>query len=103
MGALRLSITNTVLYFVLLPTALVVLVAALSLLGGGAERRKRRYRPGRPYDFSPIWFLAAPERVRPDVPGASGSPSQSRAITSGVAETGGRTLMGATGGASDRW
>jgi hypothetical protein len=57
-----LSITSTVLLFVLLPTAVVVVVSALALAGGGG-RRARRYRPGRPYDFTPIWFLASPGQV----------------------------------------
>ncbi|HET9517577.1 MAG TPA: hypothetical protein VFO77_07635 [Actinoplanes sp.] len=81
-----------------LPTVIVGVVAALSL-AGGAQRRARRYRPGRPYDFAPIWFLARPEQV-----GSAGQAAvPAAAIGSAVIETGTRVPAGATGGASDRW
>jgi hypothetical protein len=95
-----LSILSTVLMFVFLPAAFMLAVAALTL-AGGSGRRTRRYRPGRPYDFAPIWFLARPEQVGPAVTG--GSRAQAPAIESGVVESGARVPAGATGGASDRW
>ena len=98
-----MSITSTVLMFVLLPTAVVVVIAGLSL-AGGSGRRARRYRPGRPYDFTPIWFLASPDQVGPALGGpTAGGRAQAPAIESGAVETGARVPMGATGGASDRW
>jgi hypothetical protein len=97
-----LSITSTVLMFVLLPTAIAAVVAALAL-AGSSGRRARRYRPGRPYDFTPIWFLASPGQVSPALGGPTGSRAHSPAIESGEVETGARVPMGATGGASDRW
>jgi hypothetical protein len=96
-----LSIISTVLLFVLLPAAIIAVVAGLSL-AGGSGRQTRRYRPGRPYDFTPIWFLARPEQVGP-AQGTSGRRAPAPALESGVVESGARVPMGATGGASDRW
>jgi hypothetical protein len=64
------------------------------LVFAGATRRGRRYRPGRPFTFTPVWFLAAPEQ--------HSRAGIARALTAG-------TLAGRvarpreTGGASDRW
>jgi hypothetical protein len=97
-----LSIVSTVLVFVILPAAIVAVVAAFALAGGSA-RRTRRYRPGRAYDFTPIWFLARPEQVGPALGGRPGARAQAPAIESGVVESGARVPVGAMGGASDRW
>jgi hypothetical protein len=94
---LKLSISSTVLVFVIIPAAVILGVAALVLSGSDRTRRDRRYRPGRPYDFKPIWFLAAPERV-------STAPVRP-AIAGQVLEdiSGARIRPGSTGGASDSW
>ncbi len=99
LGALRLSVTSTVLVFVVLPAAITLIVAALVVGGSKTGPRARRYRPGRPYDFTPIWFVSSPANVA----GADGKPQHGMAIESGVVTTGGRVPQGATGGASDRW
>ncbi len=102
LGALRLSILSTVLVFVVIPVGVVLVVASLVLAGSDRTRRTRRYRPGRPYDFQPIWFLASPELVG----GEHGPHAQARrAIEGSVLEdsTGARVLPGPTGGASDSW
>ena len=77
------------------------LVISLFVFMGGSKNPKR-YRPGRPFHFKPVWFLSAPEQ-------------QSRAgLTAPVHSTGrelqassarpGRAARPAeTGGASDRW
>jgi hypothetical protein len=99
-----LSISSTILIFVLIPAVVAALIAALSM-AGSSRRRARRYRPGRPYDFTPIWYLASPEQVSRTAiegPASRGRP-QAPAIESGVVETGARVPAGATGGASDRW
>ena len=103
LGALRLSITSTVLVFVIIPAAVIGSVMALVLAGGDRTRRTRRYRPGRPYDFQPVWFLAAPELVGSSADG--GGSHGRRAIQGSVLEdsTGARVLPGPTGGASDSW
>lgn len=53
-----MTITETVLVFVAVPFA-VSGILALLIFGAGA-RRAPRYRPGRPFSFAPVWFLAAP-------------------------------------------
>jgi len=42
------------------PAAVIALVTAV--VYGASARRSRRYRPGRPYEFRPVWFLAAGEK-----------------------------------------
>lgn len=88
---------NTVLVYALIPFAVIAVVATLALSGSGKGRPSRRYRPGRPYDFAPTWFLSAPERTGP----ASSAP----AIEAGVIEdsSGQPVRPGPVGGASDRW
>ena len=58
-----MSISNTVLVYVVIPAAIITVVASLVFAGSDRTRRTKRYRPGRPYDFQPIWFLASPEQV----------------------------------------
>jgi len=103
LGALRLSISNTVLVYVVIPAAIITVVASLVFAGSDRTRRTKRYRPGRPYDFQPIWFLASPELVN-GVPAAAAGHDQ-RAIAAPVLEdsTGHRVLPGPVGGASDSW
>ncbi|WP_239163396.1 aa3-type cytochrome oxidase subunit CtaJ [Paractinoplanes rishiriensis] len=103
LGALRLSTSSTLLVFVVIPAAVIALVAALVLSGSDRTRRSsRRYRPGRPYDFQPIWFLASPEQVST---AAAGAHAARPAIAGPVLEdsSGARVLPGPTGGASDSW
>ncbi|HEX8344715.1 MAG TPA: hypothetical protein VF657_08225 [Actinoplanes sp.] len=102
---MRLSISSTILIYVLIPAVAVGIIAALSMAGSSSGRRSRRYRPGRPYDFTPIWYLASPDQVNhPAIEGpAAGGRPQAPAIESGVVETGARVPAGAVGGASDSW
>jgi len=95
---------STVLIFVVIPVAAILVIAALSHAGSDRNRPARRYRPGRPYDFAPIWFLAAPEQVTGN-DGRSAQTAQPAAIESGIIEdsSGQRVLPGPVGGASDRW
>jgi hypothetical protein len=105
-----LSVLSTVLIFVIIPLAYVLIVAALAMAGSDRKQRRRRYRPGRPYDFQPIWFLASPEQVNA-APDRSGPDRRAlhrhepHAIEGQVIEdsSGAPVLPGPTGGASDRW
>ena len=58
---------ETVGTFVGIPASIFLLIAAL--VYGMSARRSKRYRPGRPFDFAPVWFLAAV----PDGAAAGGS------------------------------
>jgi hypothetical protein len=98
------SVLNTVLVFVIIPAAVVAVVVGLSRVGSDSQRPSRRYRPGRSYDFAPIWFLASPEQVS----GPAGGNTAARrpaAIEAGIIEDSSGTPVrpGPTGGASDRW
>ena len=89
-----------ILVLIGIAVALALVIAAFVFSGG--SKRSKRYRPGRPFTFTPVWFLSAPEQ-------------QSRAgLTAPVHSTGrelaassarpGRAARPAeTGGASDRW
>lgn len=81
--------TQDLLIFVGLPLAVIGIIYALVYASGA--RAAKRYRPGRPYNFAPVWFLAKPEQDGPD--------SAKAAIEAGS----GKEHPGVTGGASDRW
>jgi hypothetical protein len=92
----------------------VVLAVYGLVYAGSARSTDRRYRPGRPYDFTPVWFLSAPERMGTTAPSGNGRAVEGAdrpALTKGVVPepaTGqGASAAGfrsdATGGASDRW
>jgi len=95
--------TDVVLTFVVLPAAIVLVISALAY-AGGRPQRDRRYRPGRPYEFTPVWYLARP---RPEETGGA------RELTAGThrpalpaataGPVGAGAVQGSTGGASDRW
>ena len=106
-----MSVLSTFLVFVVIPLAAILLIGGLAYAGASGGRTNRRYRPGRPYDFQPIWFLAAPERIGTPVAApllhgqVHGELEQGDRIEPGVIEdsAGARVLPGPTGGASDRW
>lgn len=52
---------EVLLVFVGIPLGVFLLLAAA--VYGAGSRRSKRYRPGRPFEFAPVWFLAAPERI----------------------------------------
>lgn len=80
-----------VLFLVVVPAAIVAVVWGLASIGG--PQAKRRYRPGRPYEFIPVWYLANHRRAAPaegaERPALPPAPSE--------------PIQGTTGGASDRW
>lgn len=116
LGALSLSIIETTLWFAGVPLAVVL--AVYGIVFAGTARRSRRYRPGRPFDFTPVWFLSSPELL-------TGAPATGHAELTGAPATGHAELSTAqrpalaapgaewpptetsqehvTGGASDRW
>ena len=84
--------TETLVILIAIAFGFTLVLAAFVFVGG--SRRGKRYRPGRPFPFIPVWFLAAPEE--------QSRAGIARALTAG-------TLAGRvsrpreTGGASDRW
>jgi hypothetical protein len=101
------------LVFVGIPAAVVVVVYG-AVYGTSGRRSSKRYRPGRPFSFAPVWFLAAPEKVVD----SGTSPAELTAAEhkaplpagpllaqQGAAQQGQEQVAqrGETGGASDSW
>lgn len=106
LGALGLSVTETLVVFVGIPVAAVLVIAGLAYAGsrrsgGGGTKR---YRPGRGFDFTPVWFLGRPEQLADSAGAVLAAGAQAPALTSRKQEQAGREApAGGTGGASDRW
>lgn len=110
LGALSLSITETVLVFVGIPALVVASVYAL-VYATTSRRVSKRYRPGRPFTFTPVWFLAGVGSSSTDGTHAAAieggdhhaelpaGPVLAQAADAPAATVG----HGETGGASDSW
>jgi hypothetical protein len=105
LGALSLSIISTTLVFAGAPLAVVLVI--YGAVFAGTSRRGRRYRPGRPFEFTPVWFLSSPELLTggPGAGHAALAAAERPALTaSGTEWPPTETLQEhVTGGASDRW
>ena len=76
--------------------AIAVGAVISALVYAGNRQESKRYRPGRPFDFRPVWFLAAPDRqVKTVRTGRELVPARRSPARSARAKE--------TGGASDRW
>lgn len=99
-----MTVMTTLLIFVGIPVGVFLLVAAG--VYGASSRRSRRYRPGRPFEFRSVWFLAAPERIiglpPADGHGPAELPSAEIAV-SGPNGTRNGSAHGVKGGASGSW
>lgn len=95
-----MSGTETLLYLVGAPLAVSAIVWALVYRRGPGPAK--RYRPGRPYRFAPVWYVANHGDA-----GAGGGREQLEAERDRRALPGGERPGGAphpgVGGASDRW
>lgn len=93
------------LVFVGIPAAITLIIAVLVMVGGG--RRPARYRPGRPFNFTPVWFLSSPDQVAKSGGGAGlhveGRPARAELTKGEVEVKAAPSRPGSTGGASDRW
>ncbi len=101
-----MSVTDTLLVFVGIPAvaALVIAGAAYAASSRGAGGGGKRYRPGRPFDFTPVWFLSSPEELADSAGTALTAGAQAPALTGRKQEQAGQQApVGGTGGASDRW
>jgi len=56
------SVVETILVFVVVPGAVVAIIAAL-IWGRGADRGPR-YRPGRDWPYEPVWYAPHPLAVQ---------------------------------------
>jgi hypothetical protein len=93
-----MTVAETVLVFIGIPLAVCLLVAAA--VYGTSNRHAPRYRPGRPFPFTPVWYVAASPRHRLDDPASPALPAVHlpRALPAGR-ETG--PSGAGTGGAGD--
>lgn len=98
MGALILQLEQTLLIFAGIPLAVVVIVAGI--VYAGSRKSAKRYRPGRPYEYAPVWFTSA-QRVAEEYPDTKaalpGAPANALVVAAPA------SAPGVTGGASDRW
>lgn len=81
-----------------IPLAVIAIIFALVYAAGG--RNAKRYRPGRPYEFAPVWFLARPESDGPEAQHAA-LDAAARAELTAAGDI--APVVDVTGGASDRW
>jgi hypothetical protein len=79
----------------LLGAAAAVYLIITGLVFGGSRRQSKRYRPGRPFDFVPVWFLSQPEKQ------AKAGVTTGRELTRATTSPTRRPQQ--TGGASDNW
>jgi hypothetical protein len=61
-----MPVTETVLIYGVIPLAVFLLLAALTLVPGRGKE-KTKYRPGQPWTAEPVWF-----EPHPDTPGVVG-------------------------------
>ena len=103
LGALSLTSIETVLIYVGIPVLVIVVITGLVFAGD--MRRAKRYRPGRPFDFRPVWFLSAAEQ--PDGARPTGTKevaaAETRPALADAPAGAGDGHATVTGGASDRW
>jgi hypothetical protein len=87
---------ETFLYLIVAAVGVFLLLTGLVYVG--SARKSKRYRPGRPFSFTPVWFVAAPERQARAgvVAGTDVATRSSGAVARPVRPR-------ETGGASDRW
>jgi hypothetical protein len=104
-----LSIIETTLIFAGIPAAVILIVVGAVYAGG--SRRSKRYRPGRPFEFTPVWFLSAPEQVAQAAEARALTGAHRPELLAGSSEEAAKgdwpaeelVHEHATGGASDRW
>jgi hypothetical protein len=115
LGALALTIIETVLIYAGIPALVIAVIVGLVYAGDMRRGGDKRYRPGRPFEFRPVWFLAAPEHATgagsSDHKAALSSGDRPVALPAGGSEAPTRdewpgtdsAQQSTTGGASDRW
>ncbi len=98
-----MSIIETLVVFAGIPLAVVAVIAGL-VYAGGSRSNDRRYRPGRPFEFAPVWFLSAPESQGEAEADGHAAVSGANRMALAKADTPSvEPVADVTGGASDRW
>jgi hypothetical protein len=82
------SVAETLLVYVAIPLAIVLVLAALTLPGG---HRRPRWKSGQPWEHEPVWFEPHPENASE---GEHGAPAFGAAVTGGGTRAIGSSLYG---------
>ena len=106
-----MSIAETIVVFGGIPLAVIAVVVVWAYAASG--RSAPRYRPGRPFTFTPVWYLAAPDGSRQDestdvhpLPAATPAASARGALSTSTPHRsgdGGAGSAAETGGARGTW
>jgi len=91
-----MSIVETVLVFVGIP-ALIIAVLALLVYGRSQFKGPNRYRPCKPWNFPPVWYLPHP------APGSAAETDRLALESSSGAAAPRAAQQKAVGGASGEW
>ena len=89
-----MNVAETLLVFVGVPLAIIVLLALLIFLPGG--RRRPRYKSGQPWEHEPIWY-----EPHPDHGPAAGTPGERHGETQAIGSSLYGELRGGDGHGSD--
>jgi hypothetical protein len=76
------NVAETILVFVGIPLAFVLLLALLIFLPGG--RKRPRYKSGQAWEHAPVWYEPHPEHSPAAAHGNPGHEGQTKAIGSSV-------------------
>lgn len=96
-----MTVLETVVIFVGIPAAVIAVIAGL-VYGAGA-RRSKRYRPGRPFEFTPVWFLAQHDRAAAMNSGYAIGAGEQVALPAAAETAAGDPPVQVTGGARGTW
>lgn len=86
---------------ILFGAPILVVVAVYAVIFLRHPRPQSRYRPGEPYDFKPVWFVAREGAVDADVRPGAAAQLESRAASSD--DSGEPITSGPKGGAHGQW
>lgn len=86
-----MTIGQTLLVFAGIPLAVILTVTAWAFAANA--RSTPRYRPGRPFTFTPVWYLAEASSDEPEHP----------ALTAGRTDAGTPVIPLEPGGARGTW
>ncbi len=97
---MRVSVVETILVFVVVPAAVVGVMAVLIWGRGGTHGP--RYRPGREWPYEPVWYAPHPLAVQ-DLSHGEHSRPQLPAAVSARTVTSAEPAPTAAGGARGTW
>ncbi|MEP6697684.1 MAG: hypothetical protein ABJA34_12540 [Pseudonocardiales bacterium] len=98
-----MTVAETLLVFGGIPIACYLVIAAA--VYGTASRHAPRYRPGRPFPFEPVWFVAprSPHHLDDATHPALPPVEVRAALPAGADARGGPGTVTSTGGARGNW